>query len=663
LSAAEGEPPYQILFNVMQHVIIGTAGHVDHGKTTLIGALTGIQTDRLKEEQERGVSIELGFAYFDLPDGSRAGIIDVPGHERFIKHMLIGAYAMDVVLLVIDATEGVMPQTQEHLDIIDLLGARTGIIVITKVDLVEDEEIELCEEEARELLRGHSLEGAPVARVSAVTGEGLEELKHRIVEQVAAAQRFQRPAGLPRLYVDRVFPMTGFGAVVTGTLLGGSLRREDRVRLLPGDRTARVRGIQNHGADVEEAFSGQRIALNLAGVKLEELKRGDVVVPSEVTRVTDRLDAVVRLRESNPDFFTHWTRVRFYTGTHEAFGRAVLLGVDEVLPGDQCYVQFRLEEPILAWRGDRFIIRDFSAQRTLGGGSILDPFPPRHKRLAEATLARLERWGSGVQLPSNEAGEDKTLRVLVDLQESLAFPEETVLYYLPRPPAERAELLARAAADGLITRWQIGEERWIVSAAKAQQAEAEILALLDAFHQAQPLAAGQNAATVRRSLTVQMTDADFDRLVDRLVAAGEVAKEGNLLRRATHELKFSEREADLREQMETLYRRTAFNSPGRDELSTKLNGFDEGEIERVFRALLRLGALVDVGEGILLHTDVVQRGIERIRQFINSQGPLKVSDFRTLLDTSRKYAVPFLEYCDRQGLTRRQGDVRVLRQS
>lgn len=639
----------------MQHVIIGTAGHVDHGKTTLIGALTGIQTDRLKEEQERGVSIELGFAYFDLPDSSRAGIIDVPGHERFIKNMLIGAYAMDVVLLVIDATEGVMPQTREHLDIIDLLGVRVGIIVITKVDLATDEDIELCEEEAKELLKGHSLEGAPVARVSAVTGEGLDDLKHLIVQQVAAAQQFQRPPGLPRLYIDRVFAVAGFGAVVTGTLLGGSLCREDRLRLLPGNRIARVRGLQNHGRDVEQAFSGQRIALNLAGLKVEELRRGDVLVPPEVTRVTNRVDAVLRLRESNPDFFTHWTRVRFYIGTHEAFGRAVLIGADEVLPGDQCYVQFRLEEPFLAWRGDRFIIRDFSAQQTLGGGMILDPFPPRHKRLAPSTVARLERWA--------QAGPEDTLEVLVDLQESLAFPEEMLLYYLPQPAEERARRLAQAEAVGLITRWQRGEERWVVSGTKLRQAEAEVRHLLDAFHQAQPLAAGQNVATVRRNLKVPMSEADFERLVGRLAAAGEVVKEGNLLRRGTHELKFSEREADLRERMEMLYRQAAFNTPGRDELPSQLDSFSEEEIERVFRALLRLGVLVEIGEGIVLHTEVVEEGMERIRQFIAAQGPLKVSDFRTLAETSRKYAVPFLEYCDKQGLTRRQGDLRVLRGS
>jgi len=638
----------------MQHVIIGTAGHVDHGKTTLIGALTGIQTDRLREEQERGMSIELGFAYFDLPDGSRAGIVDVPGHERFIKHMLIGAYAMDVVLLVIDATEGVMPQTQEHLDILDLLGVRTGILVITKVDLVDAEEIELCEEEARELLRGHALEGAPVARVSAVTGEGLEELKHLIVQQVAVARQVQRPAGLPRLYVDRVFPVAGFGAVVTGTLLGGSLRREDRVRILPGDRLVRVRGLQNHGRDVEQAFSGQRIALNLAGLKLEEVRRGDVVVPPEVSRMTDRVDTVLRLRPSNPDFFTHWTRVRFYTGTRETFGRAVLLGSDEALPGDSCYVQFRLEEPILAWRGDRFIIRDFPAQRTLGGGQILDPFPPRHKRWAPSTLARLERWA--------QAGPEATLQVLVELQEGLAFPEEWVLYYLPQPAEERARRLDQAEAEGWITRWQMGGERWIVPTARLRQAEAEVRDLLEAFHQAQPLAAGQNAATVRRSLTVPMNDMQFDRLVDHLTATGEVVKEGNLLRRRTHELKFSGREAALREQMEGLYRRTGFNAPGREELPAHLDGFHEEEIERVFRALLRLGALVDLGEGIILHAEVVQQGLEQVRHFITAQGPLRVSDLRTLLGSSRKYVVPFLEYCDRQGLTRRQGDLRVLRE-
>jgi len=637
----------------MQHVIIGTAGHVDHGKTTLIRALTGIETDRLREEQERGMSIKLGFAYFDLPDGSRAGIVDVPGHERFIKQMLIGAYGLDVVLLLIDATEGVKPQTEEHLDILDLLGVRTGIVVITKIDLASEEEREFCAEEAAEVLRGTSLEGSPVVFVSSVTGEGLEELRAQIVAQVAQARQHPRPPGIARLYVDRVFPVTGFGTVVTGTLLGGSLRREERVNLLPSHQTARIRGIQNHGRDVDEAFSGQRVALNLSGLGAADLERGEAVCSAEVRRVTDRVDTVLRLRASNPDFFTHWTRVRFYVGTHEVFGRAVILGADEVLPGDECYVQFRLESPILAFRTDRFIIRDFSAQRTLGGGQILDPFPPRHKRLSEATQTRLGQW--------READDATALRLLVDHSSTLAVPEDLTLYYLPRPAEIREAILHQAERSGLLRRWRMGDEAWLVSVAQVQQVEREIQAKLAAFHEAEPLAPGENANRLRRELSRPVDEASFDRLIEQMSAAGQVVKEGNFLRLAAHRIEFSGREGDIREAIESLYRRTGFNAPSREEVKQQLSAHPPAAVDKVFQALLRLGVLVDLGEGVVLHQETVQQGIEAVTNFIREKGPLTVADFRNLMDTSRKYAVPFLEYCDRQQITRREGDYRRLR--
>lgn len=637
----------------MQHVLIGTAGHVDHGKTTLIRALTGIETDRLKEEQERGMSIELGFAYFDLPDGSRAGIVDVPGHERFIKQMLIGAYGVDVVLLLIDATEGVKPQTEEHLDILDLLGVRTGIVVITKIDLASEEEREFCAEEAAEVLRGTSLEGSPTVFVSGLTGEGLDELRSQIVAQVARARQHPRPPGLARLYVDRVFSVTGFGTVVTGTLLGGSLRREERVNLLPSRRTARVRGIQNHGQDVDEAFSGQRVALNLSGLGAEGVERGEAVCAAEITRVTDRVDTLLRLRASNPNLFTHWTRVRFYVGTHEVFGRAVILGADEVLPGDECYVQFRLESPILALRHDRFIIRDFSAQRTLGGGQILDPFPPRHKRRSEAVQARLRQW--------READDAAALRLLVDHSSTLAIPEDLTLYYLPRPAEIREALIHQAEQAGLLRRWRMGDEPWLVSAAQVQQMEGEIRAKLAAFHAAEPLAPGENANRLRQELSRPVDEASFDRLIEQMSAAGQVVKEGNLLRLAAHRIEFSGREGEIRDEIESLYRRTGFNTPSREEVKQQLSAYPPAAVEKVLQALLHLGLLVEVGEGVLLHRETVQRGIEVVTHYIRDQGPLTVADFRNLMDTSRKYAVPFLEYCDRQQITRREGDYRRLR--
>ena len=317
----------------MRHVIIGTAGHVDHGKTALIRALTGIETDRLKEEQERGLSIELGFAYFDLPDGSRAGIVDVPGHEKFIRNMLSGAYGMDVVLLVVDAKEGIQEQTLEHLEILDLLGISTGILVMTKIDLVTAEELAESTEMAQEMLAGTALEGAPTVQVSAVTEEGVDGLKQTIVDRVKAVAGEENRNGIPRLYVDRIFTMAGFGAVVTGTLIDGSIHREQRMMILPQGREIRVRGIQVHNRPAEEAHAGQRTALNLSGITTEEIRRGDVLCTVGLSRVTDNIDVSLQVLSSFPRMLEHWTRLRFYLGTSEAFCRAILLVDEAVLPG------------------------------------------------------------------------------------------------------------------------------------------------------------------------------------------------------------------------------------------------------------------------------------------------------------------------------------------
>ena len=376
----------------MRHVIIGTAGHVDHGKSALIHALTGIETDRLKEEKERGLSIELGFAYFDLPDGSRAGIVDVPGHERFIRNMLSGAYGMDMVLLVVDAKEGIQEQTLEHLEILDLLGISTGILVMTKVDLVTPDQLAESAEMSQEMLVGTTLEDSPTVHVSAVTGEGLDALKETIVAGVNAEVETGRHNGIPRLYVDRVFSMTGFGAVVTGTLMGGTIQREQRLVMLPQGQEARVRGIQVHNEQAENAQSGQRTALNLSGITKDQIERGNVLCPSGFSGVTDNIDVSLNLLSSFPRMLEHWTRLRFYLGTSETFCRAILLIDEGVLPGDSTQLQLRLEKPILTFKGDRFIVRDFSAQHTVGGGRVINPFAPRHKRFTEETLETLTTW-------------------------------------------------------------------------------------------------------------------------------------------------------------------------------------------------------------------------------------------------------------------------------
>ncbi|RMG48984.1 MAG: selenocysteine-specific translation elongation factor, partial [Acidobacteria bacterium] len=357
----------------MKHIIVGTAGHIDHGKTELVKALTGIDADRLKEEKERGITIDIGFAFLTMGD-TRFGFVDVPGHERFVKNMLAGVHGIDLVLLVVAADESIMPQTREHFDICRLLRVKSGLIAITKVDLVDEELLQLVEEEVRDFVRGSFLDGAPIIRVSARTGVGLEELKAALVNLGERIQERQSNA-VPRLPIDRVFTKRGFGTVVTGTLVSGTLREGESVEILPRQMGATIRGLQVHNKPVEVAHAGERTAVNLQGVGVEDLQRGDVLVPPRRFRPTSMLDARLELLPTAPQPIENRTRVRFHIGTAEIMARVILLDRESLRPGDAALVQFRLERPTFAVAGDRFIIRRYSPQTTVGGGVILDPLP------------------------------------------------------------------------------------------------------------------------------------------------------------------------------------------------------------------------------------------------------------------------------------------------
>ena len=546
----------------MRHVIIGTAGHVDHGKSTLIHALTGIETDRLKEEKERGLSIELGFAYFDLPDGSRAGVVDVPGHERFIRNMLSGAYGMDMVMLVVDAKEGVQEQTLEHLEILDLLGISTGILVMTKVDLVTPDQLVESAEMSQEMLVGTTLEGSPTVHVSAVTGKGLDELKGTIVECVNAEAQTEQHNGIPRLYVDRVFSMTGFGAVVTGTLMGGAIHREQRLVMLPQGAEVRVRGVQVHNEQAENAQSGQRTALNLSGITKDQVERGDVLCPSGFSEVTDNIDVSLNLLSSFPRMLENWTRLRFYLGTSETFCRAILLIDEGVLPGDMAQLQLRFEKPILTFRGDRFIVRDFSAQHTVGGGRVINPFAPRHKRFTEETLETLTMW--------EDADDAEVVRLVLAQSPSLCVPEEFLRYYLPY-----ADGAFRAYLKGLedrqeIIRWE-GATRLVSAMDRAKLAQANLTDALASFHADQPLAPGQNTSQLR--LQLGLDEIGFEKIVDQLIREKQIVTDGNLLRLSSHQIQFSAEEEDIKEKVEGIFLEAGINTPSMGELTAQLSEY------------------------------------------------------------------------------------------
>ena len=634
-----------------RHLIIGTAGHVDHGKTALVGRLTGMETDRLKEEQERGLSIELGFAYFDLPDGSRAGIVDVPGHEKFIRSMLSGAYGMDIVLFVVDAKEGVQEQTLEHLAILDLLGISNGILVMTKSDLATPDELAEATEMTQEMLVGTSLEGIPNVSVSSITGEGIETLKQTIVEQVTVATKAEENDGIPRLYVDRVFTVQGFGVVVTGTLIGGSINQDQRMVILPQGEPIRVRGIQVHNETAPVAQAGQRTALNLSGISAQDIQRGDVLCPIEFSQVTDNIDMSLQVLTSFPRILEHWTRLRAYLGTREIFCRLILLVDEAILPGDTVQVQLRLEQPILTFRGDRIILRDFSAQYTVGGGEVINPFAPRHKRFVPETIATLAQW--------EEADDAQIVNTVLENSDTLCVPESFLYYYLPHSQMNVKAILEGLETDKKIVRWdKSGRTPLVSDAARTTTAKENIMETLADFHEAQPLLAGQNVSQLRRELKLDETG--FEKLENRLIAENQLVKEGNLIRLASHEIQFSQEEEDAKETLEKRFLAAGINTPTLNELNTSLPEYTPQVIESTFFALLNLGRFVKIADNFFIHETVFEETRELLITYLRENDIITVAEFRETAQTSRKYAVPFLEYCDSQNLTVRDGNVRRL---
>lgn len=639
------------MYQDSRHLIIGTAGHVDHGKTALVGTLTGIETDRLKEERERGLSIELGFAYFDLPDNTRAGIVDVPGHEKFIRNMLSGAYGMDIVLFVVDAKEGVQEQTLEHLAILDLLNISNGILVMTKSDLATQEELEEATEMTQEMLVGTSLEGIPSVSVSSITGDGIDTLKQMIVEQVDLATEAQEHDGIPRLYIDRVFTVQGFGVVVTGTLIGGTVNRDQRMVLLPQGDIVRVRGIQVHNEPAHVAQAGQRTALNLSGTTAQNIQRGDVLCPIEFSSVTDNIDVSLQVLSSFPRMLEHWGRFRAYLGTREIFCRLILLVDEAILPGDSVQVQLRLEQPILTFRGDRIILRDFSAQHTVGGGEVINPFAPKHKRFTQETIDNLAQW--------EDADDSQVVNTVLENSPTLCVEESYLYYYLPYSQAEVKNILNTLETEEKIVRWdKSGRTPLVSDASRTNGTIDKLLSSLANFHEKQPLLAGQNASQLSREL--DLDEVGFEKLTDQLIKSKQIEKDGNLIRLTTHEIQFSAEESTAKETLETLFLDAGINTPSFNELNTLLPEYTPQVIESTFYALLNLGQFIKTSDNFFIHRDVYEKIKDTLTKYLQENDTITVGEFRELAQTSRKYAVPFLEYCDSQNVTVRDGNVRRL---
>jgi selenocysteine-specific elongation factor len=612
--------------------VIGTAGHVDHGKSVLVEALTGIDPDRLREEKERGMTIDLGFAWLTLPSGRQVSIVDVPGHERFIKNMLAGAGGIDLALLIIAADEGVMPQTREHLAILDLLGVTSGVIVITKKDLVDDEMLALVEDDAREAVAGTTLDGVPFVACSALTGDGLDELRNVIDEQLGATAA-KRDIGRPRLPIDRAFTMSGFGTVVTGTLIDGALAVGQEVDVVPGELRARIRGLQSHREQVERALPGSRTAVNLAGVAKDDVRRGQVLALPGTLRATNVLDVRLRGLASNRRALHHDTSLTLHVLAAEASARLLLLDRDELAPGDEGWAQLRLAEPVAAVKGDRFVLR--TPNDTVAGGEIVDTHPRRHRRHHAPTLDALETLLRG---SPDEA-----------LLAALARIEPAPLDALARETNASLEEL-RASVEALTQEGRVVtlSDSLLITAAGFAALGERARAAVDAYHREHPLRRGVPREELRSRL--RLDERVFAAALARWSDDGLLVQAGAAVALPGHEPSLTpaqQAEADA-------YLASLAASPYAPPT-------DRAPSPELLAYLEEAGRVVSAGDAVVFTVEAYREMAGRVTEHLRREGSITLGQTRDLFATTRKYAQALLEHLDRERVTRRVGDERVLR--
>jgi selenocysteine-specific elongation factor len=637
--------------------VIGTAGHVDHGKSTLVQAITGTHPDRLKEEREREMTIDLGFAWFSMPDGEEVGIVDVPGHRDFIENMLAGIGGIDAALFVVAADEGVMPQTHEHLAILDLLQVQGGIVVLNKIDLIDDAEwLDLVEADLRQVLTGTVLEKAPIVRVSARTHAGIPQLL-QILSEILTERPPRLDLNRPRLPVDRVFTISGFGTVVTGTLSDGCLQTGDEIEILPRGARGRVRGLQTHKRKEETAVPGSRTAINLSGVTLEQVQRGDVIAHPGDYRPTRRVDVRFRLLQDASQPLRHNTEVKFFLGAAEMLGRVRLLGTEELSPGEQGWLQLELSQPVIATRGDRYILRRPSPGETLGGGSIVDPHPNRrHKRFSGETLARLKALAQGTP---NEVMQQAMLALG-------AAPMQAVI--------ERSNLekeIARKAIDELVANGQFE----ILDNQQSQSPQAHLTAdaLLTSqafwknfttrateevrqYHRTYPLRAGMPREELKSRLKnmAQSQPRLFNAAMHKLTVQGSLTDSGPTVSLPEHEIRFNPKQLEAIERLMSRFAAAPYAPPSAKECVAEVG-------EEVFNALLEQKKLVGVSPEVVFRQEDYEQMVIEVRRLIQAKGQMTAAEARDHFNTSRRYILALLEHLDAIGVTVRDGDVRRLR--
>ena len=621
------------------NVIIGTAGHIDHGKTTLIKALSGIETDTTQEEKDRGMSINLGFAYFDLPSGKRCGVVDVPGHERFIKNMLAGVSGINLVLLLVDSREGIMPQTKEHIDILTLLGIENYIIVMTKIDLVEEEYRELVKEDIQEFISGTILENSPIIEVDSISKKGLDTLLATIDKKTEdiAAKNVEKNA---RINIDRSFQVKGFGTVVTGTLTEGVINVGDELVIYPKEVKAKVRNIQVHSKDVETAYAGQRTAINLANIKFDDVKRGDTLATAGSLTKTYMFDTEIKLINDERANLELWDRVRVYIGTEEVMARVVPLGTDLLKAGESSFAQLRLEEEIAVKNYDKFIIRTYSPMITIGGGVILDANPRKHSRFNEEILEKLK-----VQLEGNTT--DLIANYLLSHTDYLN-SKENILKELQLPKEEVEESLTQLVENTTIYETKLG----YIHKKKYDEVLEKLKKLLSDYHNRYKLKVGIPKIEVLSKFKISQKE--MLELLDLFILNNEIRLEGNLVAEKDFVVNYDKKQLAEKERIEKALLEGGFTPPTIKDLT---NG-EKPKVE-ILESLID-NTIVRLDADLVLHANVLKEAIQKVEDHFSANEQMGLAEFRDMTGSSRKYSMAILEYIDKLGITRRVENYRVL---
>lgn len=629
----------------MKNIIIGTAGHIDHGKTTLIKALTGRNTDRWEEEQRRGITIDLGFTYFDLPSGDRAGIIDVPGHEKFINNMVAGVVGMDLVLLVIAADEGIMPQTREHMDILHLLGIEKSIIILNKCDIVDEDWLELVEEEVKDELSGTFLENAPMMKVSAATGQGLDELIKKIQELTIDDVVEKDISTIPRLPIDRAFSLSGFGTIITGTLVSGTITKEDTLEMYPIGKECKIRSIQVHGEDKEKCYAGQRVAINLSNVKKKEIERGCVLAPKNSMKNTDLLDVKLNVLASSMRVLTNHTRLHFFTGTSEILCRAVLLDKEEIGPGESGYVQLRLEEEIAVRRGDKFVVRFYSPMETIGGGVVLEPNPKVKRRFQETVIEELKRKESGSTadvIEMHVKAHADTLITIADLAKLTAMSPEEV-----QSDVEELE------NQGLVHVFKMRKDTFVWHADSARMAVQTVTDALRKYEASYPYRYGMKKAELQMTYFKKVKPNVFDKIVELLEEKQAVKRIDEFMCTPEYEVRKDEIYDKVSKILITTFTNAKYDFVRYSEIDMK--GVSRDIADDILNILLEEQQIVKVTDDMYTLKSNMDSAKEVIQNKLKEDSLITIAQVRDIFSTSRKSAKPILEYMDSIKVTKKAG--------